>query len=160
LQSTAYFTKINFNPKFKEDTFELKTRTKIPLKGFYSFKQEKNSTNFTLNDFKSYLKSNIFLPQLLPKGFILFSAKISNFQDKKSVHFIFTNGLENISLFETKAAVNLKKFKQNIEFNNDYHTLVGDQNILYLNKKGINLFFISSLAKDLLIKIANSLKEY
>lgn len=161
LQSVSYFTKINFNPKFKDDSFELETETKMPVKGFYSFKKEKNSNNFTLNNFKSYLKSNIFLPNLLPRGFILFSAKISNFKDKKSVHFIFTNGLENISLFETKEAVNIKKFKQTREFN-DYinHTLVGQQNVVYLKKKSISFFFISSLEKDLLIKIANSLKEY
>jgi outer membrane lipoprotein-sorting protein len=101
------------------------------------------------------------IPKYLPEGFTIFSADLATVSDVRTLHFLYSDGLRSLSLFENAigAAADFGKLKpQTVSFEGHEAEYVedGPTTLLTWQERGLHFALVSDLALHDLVDIAIS----
>jgi outer membrane lipoprotein-sorting protein len=105
LRSIFTYSEINFSPKINDTIFSHQNpnppnkelRINREYKELWSF----NKGKLDVNAIKKATQMNVIIPEHLPMGFDMQSIHIMKFDEHKSIHLIYSDGLTIISVFES-----------------------------------------------------------
>ena len=153
LSLTTQFTTIKFVKSLPEKLFAVETIGKIVQKQ-HIFISKKISTEDILNHAD-------FVPKIhkeLPQGFLLEGVYMETNKGKQRLRFAYSDGLESISLFETKQTANRSKKTMNMPQNNKTNSVNRAEKshwkMLSWNDDYINYILVGTINSNALEQIA------
>ncbi|MDP8262034.1 MAG: sigma-E factor regulatory protein RseB domain-containing protein [Candidatus Ancaeobacter aquaticus] len=153
------FTKINYAPTFKKDTFT------VPIdEGAKSIITESSRENVTLKQASRRINVPIYLPTHIPRGYERDELQIYQRDKKEFLHVLYSNGLSTISLFQGKMTGHHKKWLKQLKGKQPqdgvtYRMKKGMLTILNKKEGPTNITLMGKIPTSKLEKMFSSLKK-